>query len=478
MTIECEGIQETGQKMEPPVERPDQPDPAENSLVSARKIFVPPGVSVVHIQMEVPDGACVGVDLEAHTPDGRLVGRHRLEVGGSLPRGRFPDLVFPPAWLDWTPGRQHAQTRAWAGIRDIWFLWAALGIYAFTRFIALPSFPIYFFTDEAVQTVTAANLLRDHLFSPTHEFLPTYFENGSQFNLSASVYLQAAPYFLLGKSIWVTRGTAALMTLIAAACVGLICQKAFKSPYPWLAVLFLSVTPAWFLHSRTAFETALATSFYAGFLYCYLMYRMKDPRYLYGAVAFGALAFYSYNPMRMVMLVNALLLLVVDLKFHFRNWKALLWGLALGLLLAIPFLRFLINHPNAGDWQMRLLGSYWISDISLWAKMKTFGLEYLRGLDPLYWYLPHTQDLPRHILLGYGHVLRLTFPFVIGGDWAGGTPDTPTRIQDFMRIAAGCTYGCGACSSGDHPGAGDGHPPGDFYRPWRGCRAGMAAPPI
>jgi len=68
-------------------------------------------------------------------------------------------------------------------------------------------FPIYFFTDEAVQTVLAADFIRDHFVNYAHEFLPTYFPNSSFYNLSVSVYLQIVPYLLLGRSIFVTRAT-------------------------------------------------------------------------------------------------------------------------------------------------------------------------------------------------------------------------------------------------------------------------------
>jgi hypothetical protein len=36
-------------------------------------------------------------------------------------------------------------------------------------------------------------------------------------------------------------------------------------------------------------------------------------------------------------------------------------------------------------------------------------------LNPLYWYLPNTNDLPRHLMLNYGHLLRQTLPFGLMG---------------------------------------------------------------
>ncbi len=389
-----------------------EPTPAENPpefvqpapIVSSphiQEVHLRTAASQVHLLVESPENSRLKINVEARTPEGQLIGSQSLVLGDAV-------IPLPPLRLGLARAADWLEARA-AGIARLLF-WLGLAVYAFTRLVALPSFPIYFFTDEAVQTVTAADLLRDHFRSPTGELLPTYFQNGSQYNLSASVYLQILPYMLLGKSIWVTRGVAALVTLIAAASVGLMLKRVFNSKYPWLAVLFLSITPAWFLHSRTAFETALATTFYAAFLYFYLMYRTHTPRFLYAAVGAGALAFYSYSGMRMVLLVTCLLLAISDLVYHWKNRVVLLRGLGLALVLALPFIRFLINHPDASDWQMRLLGSYWILDIPLIEKLANFAGEYLHGLDPLYWYLPNDWDLSRHLLLGYGHLLRQTLP--------------------------------------------------------------------
>jgi hypothetical protein len=401
--MEHEDILETGQPSPSP-EPPQTNDSSEVPSIS-QELVLPPGASQVRVVLEVPTGARLGVDVEARTPDGRLLGRQSLVFGeAALPLPRTSIWSRFSAWAN-----------ARAADLPLWLFWLSLGVYAFTRLYALPSFPIYFFTDEAIQTVSAADLLRDHFHGVNNELLPAYFQNGTQYNLSASVYLQILPYFLFGKSIWVTRGVTALMTLIAAAAVGLTLKRVFKSPYPWLAVMFLSITPAWFLHSRTAFKTALATSFYAAFLYFYLLYRVEKPRYLYAAVGLGALSWYSYSGMRMVMAVTCVLLFVSDLKYHWQNRAVVLRGLGLAVLLALPFVRFLINHPDASRWQMRLLGSYWILDIPLVQKLAYFATEYLHGLDPIYWYLPNNWDLSRHVLLGYGHVLRQTLPLVLFG---------------------------------------------------------------
>jgi hypothetical protein len=296
-----------------------------------------------------------------------------------------------------------------------WLITLALVLYLLSRFIGLSDYPIFFFTDEAVQTVSAADLVRDNFHSFEGDLLPTYFYNGYQFNLSFSVYLQLIPYLLFGKSILVTRGVSVLVTALGTLSLALIMKKALKLPHAWMAVLLLSITPAWFLHSRTAFETSLATSFFALFLYFYLMYRTSSPQYIYPAVLMGALVFYSYSPSQVVIGLTALLLLISDWRYHWRQRRVVSRGFGLAILFALPFVRFMISHPQASLNHLHVLNSYWIQPLTIFQKLGRFFQEYLQGLNPLYWYIPNQVDLNRHLMKGYGHVLWITFPFLLIG---------------------------------------------------------------
>jgi hypothetical protein len=291
----------------------------------------------------------------------------------------------------------------------------ALLIYLSTRLIGLVDFPIYFFTDEAVQTVLASDLVRDNFKDYDKVFLPTYFKNGNQYNLSASVYLQVIPSVLFGKSVFVTRATSVLVTLLAAACIGLILREIFHSPYWWSGTLLLSITPAWFLHSRTAFETVLFSSLYAAMLYSYLLYRTRAAKYLYPTIGLAALAFYSYSPGQMIVAVTGVLLLVSDARYHWKNRVTVLRGLGLAALLAIPYFRFRLTHPTASLDHLRNLASYWIEPLPFQEKLARYTSQYLYGLSPGYWFVPNNADLARHLMKGYGHLLRWTLPFTVVG---------------------------------------------------------------
>lgn len=363
----------------------------------------------VNVHVEIPPASQVRVTVSVRTSNGDALGEQTLTFGsGERPSRRSAGGMRLLG----------AGATALAALRRLdpaWLMAIAVGLYTLTRLIALDSFPIYFFTDEAVQTVLAADFLRDGLRSYTKELLPTFFVNGSQYNLGVSVYLQILPYILFGKSVYLTRLTPMLVGLLAPVCAGLTLRDVFHSRRYWLGALIFSVTPAWFLHSRTAFETALAVALYTAFLYFYLLYRSGRPRMLYVAVAMAALCFYSYSPAQLVVALTALLLFSFDIGYHWRNRRVVLTGLGLALLLALPYVRFLILHPTENANHLMTLDSYWIHDLTIGQKLGRFAGEYVRGLNPFYWFLPNNIDLARHVMKNYGHLLRPSLPFFLLG---------------------------------------------------------------
>src|SRR5215216_5322282 len=244
---------------------------------------------------------------------------------------------------------------------------------------------------------------------------PTYFRNGDYYNIGFSVYLQWLPVVLFGKSALATRAMSVFVTLIAAVSVGMMLRDVFKLKYWWTGTLFLSITPAWFLHSRTAFETAEFVAFYAGTLCSYLYYRHRSPRYLYLTIFLGALAFYTYSPAQIIIPLTAIGLVISDWRYHWENRRTLLKGLALTAMMALPYVRSAINIPNVPFAQLRILFSYWFEAIPSSAKIGRYVSEFGIGLSPWYWYTPNGTDLSRHLMKGYGNILITTLPFALLG---------------------------------------------------------------
>jgi hypothetical protein len=289
-----------------------------------------------------------------------------------------------------------------------------LALYLLTRFIALDKFPIYFFSDEAIQTMTARDLVARGLRDVDGSLFPVYFENGGQYNLSLSVWLQVL-ITGLPNAVWLTRGLPALLSLIFPVSAGLYLRDHLKARHWWLTPYLISAIPAWFLHSRTAFETALGASLYSLFLYLYANYRLKDRKWLLPALCAGALAFYGYSPLQFVVVLSGLLFLLADWRYHFASPKTWLGGLAGLAVLAAPFLYFRLTHPAAFGQHLRIVHSYWVSGISLIEKIALFLTRWLKGLNPLYWYFPNDHDLIRHLMKGYGHIPWIFLPFTLLG---------------------------------------------------------------
>ena len=127
----------------------------------------------------------------------------------------------------------------------------------------------------------------------------------------------------------------------------------------------------------------------------------------------GALAFYSYNPGRLIVALSGVLLLLSDLPYHWQHRKIGFKGLGL-LLLVLPFVRFYIAHPDSQLHQLRLLASYWVAPMPLSEKIDIFFENYWRGLGPGYWFLPNDHDLVRHRMGIYPHLLsqNMVFAFI------------------------------------------------------------------
>ncbi len=328
--------------------------------------------------------------------------------GQAAPRPRDANATRQPAGLIFD--------RAWGLFnRGSALFLLALLVYAFSRFIGIDRYPIYFFTDEAIQANLAADLIRDHLHGGDGIFLPTYFKNVYEYNLSLSVYLQLLPTYFLGKSVIVTRMASAVVTVFGAAAVGQCFSLLTGKRWGWLGVMLFGLTPAWFLHSRTAFETSLMVSMYAGFLYAYLLYTTRSPRFLFLAVVFAALTFYSYAPGQIIILITSSFLLIVDRRVHWENRRMLLTAIPLLLLLAVPYFRFQALLPDEHTNALRMLESHWVKEGSLLSKLSTSLGYYLRGLNPAYWFTPNARDLVRHQMDAFGHLLLPTAPLLALG---------------------------------------------------------------
>jgi 4-amino-4-deoxy-L-arabinose transferase-like glycosyltransferase len=316
------------------------------------------------------------------------------------------------------PRSKSAPRPAWAALwRLEWALFiVGVAVYIATRAVGLERFPIYFFCDEAILVVRAEELLRNGLRDADGTLLPTFLQNADRWNLGLPVYIHLISVALWGKSVVVARATSAAISVLGTLAIALALKEAFRSRLWWCAPLVLATMPAWFLHTRTAFDPVMMASFYACFLCVYVLYRVRSPRWVYAALVYAAATCYSYPNGQAVMLASGVLLLVSDLRYHvWQGWKLWIGAAALALVLLLPLLRFQWQHPDALGDQLRVLDSYIMQPLPLGHKIATFARLYAQALDPRYWFFPNEGDWTRHRWLGVGHLGQWLLPFVALG---------------------------------------------------------------
>jgi hypothetical protein len=323
---------------------------------------------------------------------------------------------------------------------QILFFSFALIIYLATRFIGLERFPITFFADEAASTVLAAELI-DNGLRYDGEVLPTYFYNVDKYSLSATVYIQVVPYLLFGKSVFATRAVSVWVSFIGVLAISLTVKEIFKSSYWWTAPLWFLLSPAWFMHSRTAFETPIASALFALFILFYLLYLYQSTRYFPFVVLSAAATFYAYNPARVIIASAGILLVISDRRYHWSNRRAILRSWWLILLCLLPYIRFFFQHPFAAQDQLLLLNSYWVQDLSILQKLARFLEEFIRGISPLYWYFPNEMDLARHTMKSYGHILWIVLPFTLWGVYIAWRGRKMSAYRALLILLACATFG-------------------------------------
>lgn len=294
----------------------------------------------------------------------------------------------------------------------------SLVFYLFIHLWKIEDFPIYFFTDEANITLIGENLFQNRFKDSYDTLFPLYFEGAAgRWTPLFPAYIQGLSTFLFGKSIFVTRSTSVVVSLLAAVAVALILKKVFECRFWWAGVLLVGIIPTFFLHSRTAFETIMATSFYSCFLLFYLLYRAKSYWFILPSLILAAATFYSYSNAQMVLGVTVVFLFFSDLRYHlglFRQGKLLLASLLLGLLLTWPFLNFQKTHSGAIKTHLCTINSYWCHQIPLSSKLLQFSRNYLSALSPSYWF-NSSDDLERHQMKDYGRLPKGFLPLILIG---------------------------------------------------------------
>lgn len=298
---------------------------------------------------------------------------------------------------------------------DLVLLFLSVCLYLGTHLPFLERFPVYFFADEAIQTVKARELARNGFLDEFGDRFPLLMRRFDHFNLGATVYLHMPGMLLFGHRIWAVRGLTALLSLAGTLWLAGAAKRLFGITHAWTIVLYASAVPLFFLHSRTGFEAPIAVSFYAGFLYYYARYRTDRPWHILSASFCAALSFYSAPGLWLTVLASYAFFIAVDFRRHRQRLAAFLSGLALTLLLFVPFIRFQLLHHDLMVKELSVYNSYLSKETTQAEKIGQGAIHYLTALSPRTLFFPDTTHNPRHTLKNQGYFPLWSWPVVFVG---------------------------------------------------------------
>ena len=210
---------------------------------------------------------------------------------------------------------------------------------------------------------------------------PLYFEGSSnRWAPLLSVYIHAISTTLFGKSVFVTRTTQAVISLLAPLAVAMILKQVFQVAHlvgrRLVAGRCARLVPA-FAHR---FRDGMMVSFFACFLWFYLLYRTRSPSLsLSGDLVRRTDLLHLLQRSDAHGFVGAVLALS-DIRYHLKTGERPCRVSVLIALLALPVLRFRATQSSVYDClTLRTMDSYWFHDLTLAQKIEQFMRTWAQG---------------------------------------------------------------------------------------------------
>ena len=183
-------------------------------------------------------------------------------------------------------------------------------------------------------------------------FLPLdYLESFGDFKPPVYAYLDVLPVKIFGLSEFAVRFPSALFGVLTVIATYFLVKRIFwksklKESYALTSTLILAISPWHIMLSRAAFEANVATFFIVLGVWLFLL-SMQSKRWilLLSAISF-VLSIYTFNTARIVVPILVLVLAFGFRKELLKGKKEVIIAIALGTILILPTVKFLIS-PQA-----------------------------------------------------------------------------------------------------------------------------------
>lgn len=238
------------------------------------------------------------------------------------------------------------------------YFWLGTIIFLFlvTRLYKISEVPGSVYWDEASIGYNAFAISTD-LKDEWGEFLPLHFRAFGEFKLPVYIYSVAILTKLFGSSEFTLRLPSVLYSLGIIIIVYFLTLKISKDEKIGLLSSFLlSISPWFFIFSRTGYEATAGLFFFLGFVY-FLLFNEGKKINIFLASLFAVLSFYSYNSFRILIPIFFVVWLLKTCLFDKNEIKKSLFGIiavAFFVLSLIPAIR--LYKYDAGVVRLTTIG--------------------------------------------------------------------------------------------------------------------------
>lgn len=205
-------------------------------------------------------------------------------------------------------------------------------LFLFTRFYKIDEIPVSVYWDEASIGYNAFSIAQTGK-DEWGETFPIHFRAFGEFKLPVYIYATALSVKLFGLNEFSVRFSAVLFSLGVVILTYLLAKKLLGTPLGLLSSFFVSISPWFFIFSRTGYEATAGLMFYLLGIYLFLNFKKNIWFIFFSMIAF-ILSAYSYNSFRIVVPLTILILKI----FNIKDFRQILKTAVLPIFLSVVIL--------------------------------------------------------------------------------------------------------------------------------------------
>lgn len=284
------------------------------------------------------------------------------------------------------------------------FLILIILFFLLTRLYKITEIPLSVYWDEASISYNAYSIAQTGK-DEWGDFLPIHFRAFGEFKLPVYIYSVVPFIATFGLNEFSVRIPAVLFSLGVVILTYLLAKKLFDNKVGLFAAFFVTISPWFFIFSRTGFEATAGLAFYLLAIYLFLrfskelgklrLFHSKNGIFIVLSIISFILSCYSYNSFRIIAPLTILILIFLErdnLKdIVRRQFKWVMLSLAIITISFWPIYRLYVY--DVGFFRLQVVGTV-TTETFIKNYISHFSLDFLLGGD---------KNL-RHQQRGFGQV--------------------------------------------------------------------------